>query len=228
MKIHLEREIDRIYKRILELSADVEKSLEGATLALLNQDTESARKVIEYDHIIDQHEVDLEEECLKVLSLYQPVATDLRRIVAILKINNDLERIGDLAKNIAEYVIEIKRYGTITIPDDFRLMLSETRKMLHLALDAFMNEDTALALKISELDNRVDKLNVKIILCIKERIPQEMDKMDSLFYLMSASRNIERVADYAENIAQDVYYMATGKIIRHHFMDVTEGNDKNG
>ncbi len=216
---HMQREIAKLKKRILELSAEVERSLLDAQQALISMDLDKANKVTDYDRIIDQHEVDIEEECLKILALYQPVAGDLRMVVSILKINSDLERMGDLASNIGGYVKEIAKAGGYEVSTKFRLMTNTTREMVRKSLDALVNDDANLAKKVLQMDDEVDQLNVEIIHEIEDHIKGELDHLHALLFLISASRNIERIADIATNIAEDVYYMVKGEIIRHNLSE---------
>jgi len=218
-KTHLTREIDALKKRILELGAEVERSLETSFEAFNKQDLRLAEQVLEYDREIDEHEVGIEEECLKIMALYQPVAADLRMVVSILKINNDLERLGDLAANIAEYVQEIVKHGKLEVSNDFRRMYEETRRMVRDSLDALVNADPKLAIEVCQRDDVVDELNVKVIRAVQEQIRTRPDQLEMLLFLVSVSRSFERIGDYATNIAKDVYYMVRGTIIRHHVKD---------
>jgi len=159
MTLHMQREIDRLKKSILSLSAIVEESVQKAVLAVENLDVELARKVMESDDQIDDLEVDLEEECLKILALHQPVANDLRFIIAVLKINNDLERIGDLAGNIAERTIALaEEKERIVAPSHFPAMVVGVEEMLKKSLDALVNLDLRLAAQVCRMDDQIDKL----------------------------------------------------------------------
>ncbi len=213
---HMQRAIAKLKNHLLELGAEVERGLENALEALTTMDLDVARKVIDYDREIDQHEVDIEEECLKILALYQPVSTDLRQVVAILKINNDLERMADLAANIAEYVIEIhQRDPDAQVSGRFQLMANEARSMVRQSLDSLVNADSELARQVFRRDDVVDDLNVEIINEVFEEMKANPDRMNALLFQISASRNIERIADIATNVAEDVIYVVSGEIIRH-------------
>ncbi|MFQ5449508.1 MAG: phosphate signaling complex protein PhoU [Nitrospinaceae bacterium] len=213
--IHLQREIDNLKRMILGLGADVEESVNHAVKALIERERKLAQKVIHSDHRIDQKEVDVEEECLKILALYQPVANDLRLIIAILKINNDLERIGDLAVNIAERAVVLSTRDKLEIPINLQSMAVKTQTMLKSSLDALVKTDPELARRVCAADDEVDALNREMYIRIKEAIHKNPDLMDSMIQLLSASRYLERVADHATNIAEDVIYLVEGKIIRH-------------
>ncbi len=213
---HLEREIKKLKDQILELSSEVENAIKNSYKALAEFDLVLAQKVIDYDKKIDEHEVEFEEECLKIMALYQPVAKDLRMVIGLLKMNNDLERIGDSAGNIAEYVMEIAKHDRITAPKKLSLMFSETQKMVKMSLDSLVNLDSPLAVNVCRNDDIVDQLNSEVINEIKQQIKACSAQLEPLLFLISISRTIERIADYATNIAEDVLYMTQGEIVRHH------------
>ena len=215
MSKHIRKEIAALKKEILALGAAVEEILYKAMKSLEERDKVLARQVMEEDSAIDQMEVEIEEDCLKVLALHQPVAIDLRLIIAILKINNDLERVGDLAVNIAERSAFLATKEKIEIPPDFMKMSEISRDMLKKSLDALVTEDPALAHKVCGMDDAVDALNREMYILIQDRIKSDPSKMESLIHLLSVSRHLERVADLATNVAEDVIYMIDGEIIRH-------------
>lgn len=215
MSRHLQREIEKLKKHILALSALVEESLHKAIKSLLERDEKLALRVIKGDEDIDQMEVDVEEECLKILALHQPVAIDLRFIVAILKINNDLERIGDLAVNIAERAVFLSTKEPIGIEFDFPRMVEIAKSMLKQSIDALVNMDTALANKVCASDDEIDSLNREMYRQIQGAIRKYPERMECLIHLLAISRHLERIADHATNIAEDVIYMVEGEIIRH-------------
>ena len=215
MTFRFEKEIDRLKKQILNLGAVVEERLHLAVQALQMQDQVCAKRVIDGDFEIDQLEVDLEEECLKLLALYQPVAIDLRFIIAVLKINNDLERIGDLAVNISERSMYYCSQSENEMPVDFEPMSTYVKRMLKNSLDSLVNKDTSLAFQVLEEDDFVDRAHVKNIEFISKKMKEDPERIDCLQNLLSASRHLERIADQATNIAEDVIYMIEGNIIRH-------------
>jgi len=215
MTVHMLRELDKLKKSILTLSALVEESVQQAVLALLKDDLELANKVSVGDDRVNQLEVDLEEDCLKILALHQPVAADLRFIVSVLKINNDLERIGDLAANIADRAIDIREHEKIAPPFDVETMATRVQEMLELALDSLVNVDLKMARKAIKLDDEVDRMHKQSFARVKEQIRQQPEKMDALINYLSVSRYLERIADLATNIAEDVVYMIEGRIVRH-------------
>jgi phosphate transport system protein len=216
MSIHLQREIERLKKHLLSLCAIVEEQVATAIRALVERDEPLAREVERRDAEIDQREIEVEEDCLKMLALYQPVAIDLRLIVAALKINNDLERIGDLAVNIAHKAAAFAAEPPLEIPFDIAGMWAKTQAMLRDSLDALVNMDARLAQSVCARDDEVDRMKHEIRVALEEMIRHEPAQASPLLRLLAVSRNLERIADCATNIAEDVIYMVEGKIVRHH------------
>jgi phosphate transport system protein len=215
MSIHLGRELNKLNDMILELTAIVETSVHKAVEAVDARNLDLAREVIEHDRVIDRMEIDLEEECLKILALHQPVATDLRYVVSCLKMNNDLERVGDLAVNIAERTVAICNIPRELIPADFATMAEHSQAMLRQSLEALVSRDAALARQILAEDDAVDEINRLIHRKIYKLINKKPKKAQHLIHLLSVSRYLERIADYATNIAEDVMYLVDGQIVRH-------------
>lgn len=220
MSKHLEREIENLKKRVLALSATVEDNVYKAVRALTERNSSLAEEVIASDdRDIDQTEIEIEEECLKVLALHQPVAGDLRFIVAILKINSDLERMGDLAVNIAERAAFLASRARVLIPLDLALMAEKTKEMVRRSLDALVNRDSGLAREVLVADDEVDAMNREMYIRIQDAIRRNPEELESLIHLLSCSRHLERIADHATNVAEDVVYMVEGVIVRHHAED---------
>jgi phosphate transport system protein len=219
MPVHLQRELDRLKKRVLSLGAEVEESVRLATKSLQTRDGNLAEKVIKGDINIDHLEVDLEEEGLKILALYQPVAIDLRFIVAVLKINSDLERIGDLAVNIAERASFLAAQRRVEIPFDFVTMSEKAQGMLRKSLDALANLDASLAYQVCASDDEVDTMNREMYRLVQDAIRKHPAQLENLIHMLSTSRHLERIADLATDISEDVIYMAKGEIIRHRTED---------
>lgn len=211
----MQKEIDRLKKQLLSLCAVVEDHFEKSIAALERRDAKIAAEVLGSDDRIDEMEVDLEEECLKVLALHQPVAIDLRFLVAVLKINNDLERIGDLAANIAERAVALSRVPEIVPPFDVAEMADVTHKMLEMSLQCLVEFDPELAGRILAMDDTVDHIHAGNFQRIKDRILADVSELDALTQYLTVSRHLERIADLATNIAEDVYYMIEGEIVRH-------------
>jgi len=216
MSIHLHKAIESLKKRILGLSALVEDRVINAIKAVETQDAVLAQRVIDGDTEIDAAEVEVEEECLKILALHQPVATDLRFIVAVLKINNDLERIGDLAVNMASRarkLAEIKTPPKVRV--DFQGGQNRVREMLRRSLESLVNLDEKLATWVCTADEEIDNVNRSVFKQVSDGIKQHPEDADRLIMLLSVSRNLERIGDHTTNIAEDVLYMVRGEIVRH-------------
>jgi phosphate transport system protein len=211
----MQRELEKLKKEILTLCGMVEDSVHLAVKSVMERDMALAQRVIDNDNDIDAKEVDVEEECLKILALYQPVAIDLRVVVAVLKMNNDLERIGDLAVNIAERTLFLVGETPLEAPLNFLEMSNKSQIMLRQSLDSLMKSDTALAHRVILSDDEVDEMNRAMYQIIMEGIRRQPDCLASYISLLSVSRHLERIADYATNIAEDVIYMIDGEIIRH-------------
>jgi phosphate transport system protein len=220
MAKHLQRELDKIKKMILSLGALVEERVRMAVDAIEERDAEIATKIIKADHEIDEMEVEIEEECLKILALHQPVAVDLRFLIAVIKINNDLERIGDQAVNIAQRIKTITKKGEGEAIFDYSSMAAKTASMLKMSLDALVNLDVDMAFKVVTLDDEVDKLQRVAYDRIKDAIKASETKtgIGHFINLLLISRHLERLGDHATNIAEEVIYLIEGEIIRHgHF-----------
>ncbi len=208
-------EIEKLQTKVLQLTAMVEGNLQKAVKAVSDFDMSLAKEVIEYDRQIDIFEVEVEEECLKILALHQPVATDLRYVVAVLKINNDLERIGDLAVNIAKRTISIQRHNNVIIPFDLSEMLVLTVNLVKNSINSLITNDTAMAKQVCADDDAIDDLHKNAITILKEKIKEDPQLIDLYISLLNVSRNLERIADHATNIAEDVIYNIDGEIVRH-------------
>lgn len=215
MSLHLQREMDKLKKKVLSLGALVEENLRRAVESVINRDAPLAVRVVEADHEIDMMEVDVEEECLKILALYQPVANDLRFIIAIVKINHDLERIGDLAAQIAESVQPLTQEAPRELPFDFPSMSEKVQRIVKLALDALVDLDSTMAREAWAADKEVDAIHRTTYNTLKAEVRAHPESIDSLIHCLGISRAFERMADHAANIAKDVIYMAEGEIVRH-------------
>lgn len=209
---------------MLKLVTEVEDNVYQSVSALNDRNIDSARKVIDNDRRIDDMEVELEEECLKILALYQPVASDLRYIVAILKINNDLERISDLAVNIAERASFLVERKPVKIPFDFVAMALETQTMLRKSISSLIKLDLDLAVEVCSSDDIVDEMHREMYGIVESAIRSEPSKVQEILQYLSASRQLERIADHATNIAEDVIYLIKGDIIRHNVKDLKNEN----
>ena len=215
MALHLEREMKKLQDNILQLCGAVEASVSKALQALEQQDDVLARQVIEDDTNIDLMEVRIEEEGLKILALHQPVAVDLRRIIAVLKINNDLERIGDYAVNIAKRQLELS--GRPAYPDEFRLekMCTEVNQLLRESVDALIDMSAEKARKVITEDREIDRMNRELVQRIESALVGGGPLAPVMLQVFSVARSLERIGDHATNIAEDVIYMISGEIARH-------------
>lgn len=219
MARNLQAELDKLKERILLLGSMVEENVRNAIRAFLGNDLALAQQVKQRDDDIDDTEISVEEECLRILALHQPVASDLRFVVTVLKINNDLERIGDLAANIAKKLLFLRRenkiHDAVTVPEELHDMHEKTLRLLQYSLDAFVHEDADLAYKVLVLDDEVDE--AKHIIRRKLEHIQQQDPSQHVYLssVLSITRSLERIGDHATNIAEDVIYMLQGRIIRH-------------
>ena len=212
---HLQRDIENLKKKLLALSARVETAVRDATLSIEQRDADLARHVIKNDQQIDDTEVEVEEDCLKLLALHQPVAIDLRFIVAVLKINNDLERIADLAVNVAERAVFLANQPPADLSFDFVFMADKAQDMLRRSLDALVNLNPHAAQQVRESDDEIDAMNRQVYTQVEKVINIHPEQTQTLIHLLSVSRHLERIADHATNIAEDVIYMIEGQIVRH-------------
>jgi phosphate transport system protein len=215
MGVHLEIEIEKLKKKIILYGGMIEKNLEDAIRSIQAKDNELARKVMEADGLADQWEVDTEEECLKILALHQPVAVDLRFIIAVLKINNDLERIGDEAVNIAERSLRVL---PLTLPGaavDFAPLCARVQRALRECLDSLVRLDAPLAHRVRGGDDEIDEMVHVLFVHLKNEIRLHPEQVDQLVEYLRVCRHLERIADHATNIAEDVIYMIEGSIVRH-------------
>lgn len=214
-----QREIDNLKKLILGLGAIVEEQIQRSMTALIRRDEALADDVILKDKEIDSLEIVVEEECLKILALYQPVAKELRFVIAVLKMNNDLERMGDLASNIAKRAKFLARRERLPLLDELEHAASKAQNMVKKSLDALVNTDVKLAKEVCSDDDEVDSLTREMINKTVEGIENNPKKTEDYFNIRSISKNLERIADSATNVAEDVIYLCTGEIIRHQAED---------
>jgi phosphate transport system protein len=207
--------LEKIKKMVLNLGSVVEQRVYQAKQAVAGYDADMAKKIISTDYEIDEMEVELEEECLKALALHQPVATDLRFLIAVIKINNDLERIGDESVNISHRVQILAQQSEHTFRFDYHTMMDKAINMLKKSLDALVNMDVDLAYRVLTLDDEVDHLTLVAYDRIKEAMKTQKGRLGYYINLLLISRHVERLADHATNIAEEVIYLIEGDIIRH-------------
>ena len=220
MSKHLQRDLESLERQVLAQASIVEEMIQKASKALREIRPELVAEVIRRELLVDEQEVLIEEACLKILALHQPVAVDLRRTATILKINNDLERIADLAVNIAERAQSLSRHWGLVVPEAFDRMVLVTVSMVRDALDALVNLDVDTARDVCLRDDEVDALNRDVIDETRQVMHSQPELIEAALHLFSASRHVERIADHATNIAEDVIYLVAGEIARHkHDLD---------
>ena len=217
MNMIFARENEKLKESILRLAGEVEMRLTDVLKAMERRDKEALLTWMERDTEIDEREVQIEEECLKILALHQPVARDLRFVIAVLKINNDLERVGDIVVNIADRGVRLAAFPVTDLQDKIMLMGRLAREMLNDSLDALITQDVRKAVAVIARDDEVDRLNVEVIKGVIARAtPENTGAMtEALILIHSVARDLERIGDHATNIAEDVAYLVDGTIIRH-------------
>jgi phosphate transport system protein len=216
MPRHLERDLDQLSKSLLIMGAMVEEAMNKALGALKQRRKDLAEEVQEGDEAINERENLIEEECLKILALYQPVATDLRFIITALKVNNDLERIGDLAANLAERAQQLADLDPIPVPESFDTLVTSVQEMVRDSLNSLVNMDAALARHVCEMDDVADEMHRKMYSSMQDLMRTNPSTIEQAICTLSASRQLERMADQATNIAEDVIFLVEGEIVRHN------------
>lgn len=215
MSIHLQADLKELHKDLLSMCAMVEDMIHRAVDQLASPNLDEAKALYDEDNNIDRWDVRIEDSCLKVLALHQPVAIDLRRITTVLKISGELERVADLAVNIAERACGLLDAPDVVVPDQLKDMAKDAVDMLHRSIDAYVDLDSAKARQVILDDDLIDEANQKIINQLIDMMHRSPERLDALIHLFSAVRQVERVGDHASNIAEDVVYLVEGKIIRH-------------
>jgi phosphate transport system protein len=215
MSKHLQKDIEDLKNKIIQMGEDVEDRVYRATLSVIKHNEHMARDVVDKDEEIDAIEVEIEEDCLRLLALYQPVAVDLRFIITVMKINNELERVGDLAVNIAERSIFLAGQDVSVIPFDVAGMALQAESMLTRSIDSLVNMDVKLAHRVRSEDDDVDAKNQQMYLRVKDEILQNPEQINYLLHFLSIGRHLERIADHATNIAEEVIYLIDAEIVRH-------------
>ncbi len=216
MTVHLQRQLESLKHMVRELGARVQGAFADSIRSLRERNATLARRIIRQDSEINRMEVDIEEECLHTLALYQPVAFDLRYVVAVLKINSDLERIADLAVNICEQVAFLAEEPEIdSVPYDLEGMIQRVDRMVIQSLESMVNVDPELADHVRDADDEVDQIHRAMYQKIEDAIQTRPDQTSQMILMLNLSRNLERIADLAVNIAEDVMYLSRGDIARH-------------
>jgi phosphate transport system protein len=212
---HWDREIENLKAQILKLGILVEEQIQNSIIALEKRDIELAEKVILRDKEIDAFEIHIEEECLKILALYQPVAKELRFVITVLKMNNDLERMGDLSANIARRAKFLSKRDKIDLVSEFVFVATKVQSMVKKSLESLVNTDMELAREVISADDEIDNLTKQLLKKTIGAIEKDCHYVKEYFSIRSISKNLERIADSATNIAEDVIYLCSGEIVRH-------------
>lgn len=226
MSRHLQRDMENVHREILSLSALVEEMIDKAAQALMQRKGDLAVEVIADDENVDRREVRIEEECLKILALHQPVAIDLRRITTVLKVNNDLERVADMAVNVAERAQSLCDYPDFPIPEKLAKMVDLATQLVRSSMTAFVKMDAGGARRLLPLDDEVDAYNVQVIQELQAVMQKHSDLVPPALHCLSAARHVERIADLATNIAEDVIYLVEGEIVRHQHEPAPPGQGR--
>jgi phosphate transport system protein len=212
---HFEEELTRLKEKILKMGALVEAQIAGSIKALVERDTDLARQTIQNDHQVNAMDVEIDEECIRLLALYQPAARDLRFITTAMKITTDLERMSDLSEDICERAIELAEEPLLKPYIDIPRMAEAAQKMVRETLDAFVNKDAALARKVCSEDQFIDDLTHQIFRELLSYMVEDQTTITRAIRISFVSKYIERIGDHATNIAEMVVYLVEGKIIRH-------------
>jgi phosphate transport system protein len=223
---HYERDLQEIKNGLIYVGALTEKAIRSAMASLLERDSDLARQVVAEDDQIDAIDMELEEKCVRLLALRQPAARDLRFITTAIKINGHLERIGDMAVNIAQKAIILNEEPQLKPYIDLPRMADITREMIKESLDALVNEDTGLADKVRHAENTVDSLNDQIFRELLTFMMEDPRTIHRAILIMQISKNLERIADHAKGIADMVIYMVTGESVRHQFLSGCDGESE--
>jgi phosphate transport system protein len=215
MAKHLQRDLDNLQRDLLALAGLVEEAIHKAIRALQERNVKLAREVIAGDNQIDREENHIDEECLKMLALHQPVAIDLRRIASALMISTDLERMADLAEEIAERAIHLAKPPLFPVPDNLQRLADLATMMVRQSLDSFVNLNVKQANSVMRMDDEADRYNTELITEVEEVMAKSPHLISSGLSMFSVVRHLERIADHATNIAEDVVYLVEGEIVRH-------------
>jgi len=216
METHFQQELNKLKESLLQMAGLAERAISNAVEALVKRDTPLAEKTIGADEKINQMELRIDEMCLKLLALHQPMAADLRFITSAMRINTELERIGDQAVNIAERVISLNQEPQLKPYMDIPRMAEITQSMVRDVLDAFVNGDAQLARSVCERDDQVDGLNDQVFRELLTYMMADSKTITRAVHLIIVSRCLERIADHATNIAEGVIFMVKALVIKHH------------
>ncbi len=215
MTIHLQRDLESLRKDVLHLGSLVQGSTKASIDFLNSKKTQQLDEVAQLERRINELEVDIEEHCLKILALHQPVAIDLRFIVVVMKVNNDLERMGDQAVNIAHRVQALIGEPDLGLELPLNQMTDTIQQMVTLSLEALVNQDATIARRVVEMDDEVDDLHSENYAALRRLVENNPQRVGSAMSMATVSSNLERIGDLCTNIAEEVIFMVEGKVIRH-------------
>ena len=215
MSKHLEKDVNQVRNRILDLGEMVAESIETASAMIQNYDLVLVNQVYEDEHLIDRIEVEIEEECLKILALHQPVSENLRFLIVVLKVNNDLERMGDQLKNIAERIEYISDKDRVVADLNLHSMAELCSKMVKESIVALTQQDAKKARTVLELDDELDIMHAATYKTLTKVMLDKSESIRAALSLLTVSSNLERIGDLATNIAEEIISMEEGEIVRH-------------
>jgi phosphate transport system protein len=216
MRRHFEDQLDQLRTNLIKMGSLVDEQIDFSIKALHEGNTELARIVIERDAKVDEYDILIDGQCERIFAMTQPVAVDLRLLMSALKMNNELERIGDIAQNIAERAFSLREHLDLVHRTRIFEMADAARQMVKAAIDAFVNNDPILARKVCVNDDIVDTLDREIFQSLVIEMKSTPGNIEPAAHIMILSRHIERLADHATNIAEDVIFLTDAKIIKHH------------
>jgi len=216
MDRHFDEELQKVKKDLLEMASLVEESITKSLEALKKQDIKMASEIQEIDHQIDKFEIAIEEQCIELIARHQPVGADLRFLIGVIKMNNDLERMGDHAVNIASYIAYLIEQPRIKSVSNIWSMAREVKEMLNDSVKSFMDNDATRAQKVCERDSVVDEMRDETIRILLTYMLEQPETIRSAIPLLLVAKNLERIADLSTNICEDVIYIAQARVIKHH------------
>jgi len=216
MKRHFEKELESLKTTLIKMASLAEDAIRLTIKAFMTADVALAQKVVDNDERINSMEIEVDNAIVDLMALQQPVAGDLRFILAAQKINNDLERIGDHAVNIAQSAITFARREEATPLMELPQMVEIVESMLRDSIDAFINQDASLGMSVLEKDDIIDRLNVNLVQDFVQRMKSDQNLIEAGIDIIRVSRNLERVADLATNIAEEVIFVSQARVVKHH------------
>lgn len=220
--IRHEKEYIQLKGMLAEMATTATRMVSDSVKSLVNRDESLALRVIEDDELMDRLDVDIDEHCIKMLALFEPKATDLRYIITAIRIITDIERVGDHCVSICRDSLKLLDHPQLKPYIDIPKMAEHATSMIHDSLEAFFNSDTKLAYEVIKRDDIIDQLNDQVTRELLTYSMQDVSKLQVVLALMNISRRLERIADHATNVAEMVYYMVEGKIIRHSCVELEE------